>query len=333
MKKMLLLTALCGTISLGTVFNPYAQTTDEISGTKNITISSDKKADNKQTNFIIGNTNISLNKDECLNVNDHILLPIRKTAEMLGYKVEWNGNDKSLYIDNGEFNTTVYIGWDNYFRASSVACGMTSPISVGVAPTIVDGVSYAPIEMFMLLTNTYKFTLSSVDEAENQSDPNYSVIGGEDKITDIIIVDDGAKFDYNYEIPNQMPNPFTEYDTVDNAKKALKFDAKIPSYVTDGYKTDYISTLEDNFLQIIYKSGDNEITYRTAENYDSADDISGDYNVYKDISREKIGSYDVTLRKNGDVISAIWSDGETDYSVYSDGISIDELKKIITSIG
>lgn len=127
MKKMLLLTALCGTISLGTVFNPYAQTsdeisetkhitispnnyaqtTDEISETKHITISSDKKADNKQTSFKIGDMNISLNKDEYLNVNDHILLPIKETAEMLGYKVEWNKNNKSLYIDNGEFNTTV----------------------------------------------------------------------------------------------------------------------------------------------------------------------------------------------------------------------------------
>lgn len=127
MKKMLLLTALCGTISLGTVFNPYAQTsdeisetkhitispnnyaqtTDEISETKHITISSDKKADNKQTSFKIGDMNISLNKYEYLNVNDHILLPIKETAEMLGYKVEWNKNNKSLYIDNGEFNTTV----------------------------------------------------------------------------------------------------------------------------------------------------------------------------------------------------------------------------------
>lgn len=51
------------------------------------------------------------------------MVPLRKTAEALGFKVVWNGENQSIDLDNGEVNTKVYIGEGSYYMASSVAIG------------------------------------------------------------------------------------------------------------------------------------------------------------------------------------------------------------------
>lgn len=56
-----------------------------------------------------------------------IMLPLRSTAEKLGFKVIWNGENQSIDLDDGEVNTKVYIGKDNYYMASSTAIGMSQP--------------------------------------------------------------------------------------------------------------------------------------------------------------------------------------------------------------
>ena len=94
---------------------------------------------------------------------------------------------------------------------------------------------------------------------------------------------------------------------------------------------DNVSTIgSDDFLQIVYVNGSDEITYRTAKD---GGDISGDYNVYKNKKDIKIGSYDAQIRGNDGVCSVIWTDGEFSFSLYSSKeFSEKEMLDVISDI-
>ena len=66
------------------------------------------------------------------------MLPLRAVAEDIGFKVTWNGVDRSILLDNGTVKTTLYIGEDRYFKASSQAIGLTQNFHLGAAPTFIE---------------------------------------------------------------------------------------------------------------------------------------------------------------------------------------------------
>lgn len=237
----------------------------------------------------------------------YIMLPLRATAEKLGFKVVWNEENQSIDLDDGEVNTKVYIGKDNYYMASSTAIGMSAPTALGAAPVLKGDKTYVPAGMFEILCGK-----GSVAVKDNS----------------VVISKDGGK---NTDNGTQIPNPWTEYKSVDEAKKAVNFDAPIPTKVTDGYKLDYISTLDGELLQIVYKNAeDKQISYRTAK---GSEDISGDYNVYKDTKTVKAGEVSVTLRKGDKTSSAIWTNGGMTFAVYADGgLSDAEITDVIKNI-
>lgn len=246
---------------------------------------------------------LDFGKDVPFTDNGVIMVPVRKTAEALGFTVTWDGEHKGVKLDNGEVNTIIYIGTDSYYMASSTAIGMSAPESLGAAPVLKDSVSYAPAGLFGVLY----CNKDAVKVDEN-------------RIT----------IDKSVEDSTQIPNPFTEYDSVAEAKKALAFDAKLPSYMPAGYEFDYTSVIGKTFIQVSYKNGDNEILVRTAK---ETGDISGDYNVYKNEETVEISGHSVLLRGNDGVSNATWNDGGYTYSVYADkGLDITEIEKIIESI-
>lgn len=232
-----------------------------------------------------------------------IMLPLRATAEKLGFKVIWNGENQSIDLDDGEVNTKVYIGKDNYYMASSTAIGMSAPTALGAAPILKDDKTYVPAGMFEILCG--KGSVAVKDS---------SVVINKD-------ADNGT----------QIPNPWTEYKSVDEAKKAVNFEAPVPTKVTDGYKLDYISTLDGELLQIVYRNADDkQISYRAAK---GSEDISGDYNVYKDTKTVKAGDVSVTLRKGDKTSSAIWTNGGMTFALYADGgLSDAEITEVIKNI-
>lgn len=243
-----------------------------------------------------------------------IMLPLRSVAEKLGYKVTWDEAKQGITLDNGEVNTTVYIGEDNYYMASSIAIGMSAPTVLGAAPALKGDKTYVPAEMFSVL-NCAKA---------------YTVKGG------VITFGDAKKAD-SKDGNVQIPNPFTEYKSIELAEKAVAFDVKIPSYIPDGFSFDYASTMGNDFIQIGYKNADGaEILYRMAK---GSDDISGDYNKYDSVKTVKINGIDVTLRTGSktsvdgdDSASAIWTDGDYSFSVYCSNVGSVDAEAVIKSI-
>ncbi|NCB42094.1 MAG: copper amine oxidase N-terminal domain-containing protein [Clostridia bacterium] len=79
------------------------------------------------------------------------MVPLRSVAEGLGFTVIWNGNEQSIFLDNGIVKTTLYIGQDSYFKASSKAIGLTQNFSLGKAPVLIENTTYVPASLFDFL--------------------------------------------------------------------------------------------------------------------------------------------------------------------------------------
>lgn len=244
-------------------------------------------------------------KYEIFKQDSHVMMPLRAVAEKLGFKVEWNSERQGITLDNKEVNTTVYIGKDTYYMASSFAIGMSAPTPLGAAPVLKNDTTYVPAEMFDILCGSGTVTV----------DGSNIIIKTENRDSDA----------------TQIPNPITEYKTVEDAEKATSFKAKLPSKLPDGYKMSFISVISGEILNIFYSSGTNEICYRMAK---GDEDISGDYNIYDDILAVQIGGLAVTVRGSGGLYSsAVWHDGEFSCSLYSTtGLDESEFTKIIKSM-
>lgn len=222
---------------------------------------------------LAGNTAVYVDgekvSDNAYNEGTNIMVPLRSVAEKLGYDVSWDKEHGGVKLDDGEVNTVVYIGEDNYYMASSTAIGMSAPTSLGAAPVIKDNMTFVPAGLFNVLAcgeNTYTAENGKITFTKEET-----LVG--------------------------MPNPFTEYKTIDEAKKTLKFEAKLPSAVPSGYKLEYVSVMSDDFLNLTYKNGEKEITYRTAA---GTEDISGDYNIYEKTEVIEAGGCAVTVKGNGE---------------------------------
>lgn len=237
--------------------------------------------------------------------NDNTLVPLRAVAEKMGYKVDWNEADNSVSVNNDEWEVVLEIGVDSYFGVTKIkdAVGMTTPQTYGTAPKIIDDTTYVPAKMFELMG----YDFSSVGQYAS-----FTKAGAND----------------NNAV--QIPNPLVEYKTVDEAKNTLSFDAPVPTFVPDGYKIDYVGTIAGETLQIFYKNGKNEIVFRAAK---GSDDISGDYNVYKNTKTVSVNGTDAKYRENGETSGAVWTKDGLTFSVYADTvISEKDASDIIASV-
>lgn len=254
---------------------------------------------------VIENNTLDLGGETVYELNKHMMVPLRTVAEKLGFKVKWDGECQGISLDNGEVNTIVYIGQDNYYMASSTAIGMSAPTALGVAPVLKNGTTYVPADMFNILyCEDVVSVKDNVITIKTDNDNNEEEIVG-------------------------MPNPFVEYKTVDEAQKVLPFSAVVPSNVK-GYELENVSVMSNEMLQLIYKNGDKEFTYRVEK---GSDDISGDYNEYKDIKTVKVGDVEVKVRKSEETMSTIWTNGDLTFSLYSNGnLTEKDITDIISSI-
>lgn len=111
-----------------------------------------------------------------------------------------------------------------------------------------------------------------------------------------------------------VPNPYEIVDTLDEASKIAGFNLSVPVTYGD-YKKQVIQAIEDDMIEVIYfNDTDNEgLRIRKAK---GTDDISGDYNEYKDVETVKVGDVEVTEKgSDGDIAVVIWNDGTYSYAI------------------
>lgn len=89
--------------------------------------------------MIIEEKEITLNKSLYQNEQGVMMIPLRQIAEILGYEVKWNNEERSVELIKGPHWTLVTIGQDNYSFAKML-------IKLGTAPEIKDSTTYVPYD-------------------------------------------------------------------------------------------------------------------------------------------------------------------------------------------
>ena len=150
---------------------------------------------------------------------------------------------------------------------------------------------------------------------------------GKVKFGDVQTLELGNTDEETTSVNAQIPNPWQEYKTVSEAAKATGISFSAPEKF-ESYNVSYVQAM-DGIIEVRYSNGSNEICVRKGK---GTDDISGDYNVYKNVSEKEIGGNTVTLKGSGDgVSSAVWTDGTYSYSIYSENELTNKLVESIVA--
>ncbi len=132
----------------------------------------------------------------------------------------------------------------------------------------------------------------------------------------------------------QIPNPFIDCATMADAKKTADFTLTVPSKMPKGYVQELIQATENDMVQVFYKNGEKEILIRKTK---GTEDISGDYNEYKENNTITIGSLKVSTKGNdGKINTATWVDGEYTYSITANlgetGLDTTTINEMVSDI-
>lgn len=149
-------------------------------------------------------------------------------------------------------------------------------------------------------------------------------------------VDLNGKWDFGKkvsidEIKTGISSPIEEFKTIEEAQNVLDFNVTFPKEIPSQYDIEYISTISKELFQICYTDGKDELLYRMGQ---GVNNISGDYNNYKNNNIVEIDDKKIKLSGNDDFIKlATWNVNDMSYSISSsNGISKDEMINIIKSV-
>ena len=132
----------------------------------------------------------------------------------------------------------------------------------------------------------------------------------------------------------QIPNPFVDVKNLDEASKIAGFTLEVPETYED-YKKQVIQAIENDMIEVIYleeESGYEGLRIRKAK---GTDDISGDYNEYRNVETVKVGDYDVTEKGDeGNIFIATWTDGTYSYAIDTDRaeLNAEDITNLIANI-
>lgn len=160
-----------------------------------------------------------------------------------------------------------------------------------------------------------------------------NVLDGKASLVDITTLELGNTDSTAEEEDNatvQIRNPWQEYKSVSEAAKAAGISFNVPDKLGK-HKLTYIQAAK-GIVEVKYTKDGNEICIRKGA---GTEDISGDFNTYKNVTEKKIGGSTVTLKGSGEgVVSAAWTDGKSSYSLYSENeLTKKFAESIIAEIG
>ena len=235
----------------------------------------------------------------------HVMVPLRAIAEKLGFTVTWNNG--TVTVTGPDRYAELTIGADQYFAAPTQE-GMAgaSLFSLGCAPTLMDSVTYVPVELFDALLGCREGTVTLEDgRVKINTEP-----GAEEAV--------------------QIPNPFTDHATLAEAAKAVGFELTVPEKVNGSPRRD-IQTMSGELIQVFYGDDGAEICIRKAP---GAGDISGDYNQYAQTKTVDVNGSAVTMKgAEGLFMTAIWERGGYTYSILARaGMSAAAMTALVQSV-
>lgn len=230
-----------------------------------------------------------------------VMVPLRAMAEKLGFTVVWENG--VVTVTGPERYAQLTVGEDKYFAAPTQEGMMgASLFSLGCAPYVNGGRTYVPVEFFDALLGCKEGTVTlEGNTVKIRTAPAMNTV--------------------------QIPNPFTDHDTLEEAGKVAGFDLAVPEKV-NGSPRQNIQTMDSGMIQVFYGDGENEICIRKAP---GNEDISGDYNSYAQVTAADVNGVKVTMKgENGLVRLAIWISGGYTYSISARaGMSSSDMSALV----
>ena len=231
---------------------------------------------------------------------DEVIVPLRPTAEAIGFTVTWDSAQNTIVLENQSVTTQLTIGRDSYYKQSSQALGLTQPVQLGYAPTLVEGHTYVPLKLYELLLGKAQVARTA----------------------------DGWITITTQEAAAQLPNPIVDYPSVEAAQKACGFTFKLPK-LPEGYQIEAVSVINKDTVSIQYTKEGQTLTFRASQR---EEDISGVYTAYP-----KTGQLDNAQVKGDADLTTLHAallrcDGVT-YSLYSEaGLTQSDMAGALQSL-
>ncbi len=122
---------------------------------------------------------------------------------------------------------------------------------------------------------------------------------------------------------NQIANPWSEVDSISEAKAITGFDFTVPESI-DGNSQSLVQVMNDELIEVRF--GDDIIVRKSK----GSEDNSGSFNNYDTVKEEG----NLTVKGNGDTYNvAIWTSDGYSYSITSsNGLSMEAITDAVSSI-
>lgn len=231
-------------------------------------------------------------------ISAYVMVPGLRLAQSLGLKAEWNNETKELRIDNGKVYVSAMPAAKSYFITTNNASlvGMSSPIKFDVEPVLINDELYVPLA----------FINSLLDKPLHVSD---AIISNA--------------------VNTELPNPITEYKTLEELNAALNFELKLPritGYKANGYR-DYLKTV----AEITFVKNDKEIDYRMSV---GTENNSGVFTQFEEVKNVTLNGTPVIFNKIGNTVQLItWTKDNFSYSVSApSGLSESAARRLVRTL-
>ena len=254
-------------------------------------------------------------KTEC-EVTGSVMVPLRRTAEFLGFRV--TVEEDGILVDDGNLSTKVVIGRDSYVvsAANPEITVQSAPISFGIAPSEENGVTYVPLSLFRVLLG---------------NDPDTVKVEGHRIIffpqEEEISAAPAPSPETKPELVG-LANPFKEYVTPEGMQEGAGFSMTLPKIKK--WNAVY-RAIPGDLCEVIYRDGETEfLRIRKGK----AADVSGDYRTYELTKVLNVRGKDVTMKGDKKRMHlATWQEDGFSYAVLSDeGVSLGKMKGYVKAV-
>ena len=131
----------------------------------------------------------------------------------------------------------------------------------------------------------------------------------------------------------QMPNPWQECDTLEEAGKLAGFPFTAPETV-EGFDEKYIAAIPGDVAEVIFSSKENENLEVMFRKGTGDEDISGDYNTYENMDTKEMDGKNVTIKgTEGLVYTATWVQDGFSYAISArEGVSVEQMEQWVQAL-
>ena len=130
----------------------------------------------------------------------------------------------------------------------------------------------------------------------------------------------------------QIPNPWKDFESLEEAVKAVGFDFVAPDALAGCDQIAYQAIPDDRIIGVLYLNGEErQVIIRKAP---GGENISGVYSQFDKLEQVEVDGRSVTMSGDGETVSlATWTDGDYSFCVYADnGLAQGDMAQLVSQI-